>query len=179
MPRRSRAIAFSCPLIALLVSSCSESKISQCQKLLNVTNRIEPLNQEFKTQVKKLQTTARPKGIKEVKSMLHKTSDIFQKTATKFIKISQEARTLNLGDEKIKTWKIQYINLLDKYQMNLTSLANLLLNATQANTVNEFSAKFSKLENDGASVFEQLPKLDNQKRKLDREIDSYCQKNQA
>lgn len=175
MPRRLRAIVSICPIVALILSSCSESKVSQCQKLLKVTNRIEPLNREFQAGVKKIESPPRPKDIKEVKSMFSKTSDLFQYTANQFIKISQEARALEIEDSQLRNWKNQYINLVEKYQLNLTNLANLLPSVIEVNTVNEFSTKFQQIEKDGGASFEQLTKLDRQQQKLDREIDAYCQ----
>jgi hypothetical protein len=184
VPRRLRAIALgtnrraivsSCLIIALVICSCSESKISQCQKLLKVTNLVEPLNREFEAQFKKIDANSRPKDLKEVQSKLRKTSDLFQNTANQFIKISQYLRAIDLEDPQLQNWKNQYINLVEKYQLNLSNLANLLPSVIQVNTVNEFSLKFQVLEKDGEQSFAQLTKLDREQQKLERDINAYCQ----
>jgi hypothetical protein len=175
VPRRWRAIAVSAAIATLLGSGCSESKISQCEKFLKVTNRLQPLNQKFKTEIKKLQTNARPKDIQEVKLMLSKTSEIFHNTAIEIVKIGEDTGELQLGDDKIAAWRDRYVQLLQNYQTSLNKLSNLLLTTAEVNNVNEFSAKFQQLEKDGASSFAQLPKLDNEQQKIDREIKTYCQ----
>jgi hypothetical protein len=184
VPRRLRTIALgtnrsaivcSYLIIALVICSCSENKISQCQKLLKVTNSIEPLNREFQAQLKKIESPPHPKDLKEVKSMLSKSSDLFQNTAHQFIKISQYIRALDLQDPQLRNWKNQYINLVEKYQLNLTSLANLLPAVVQVNTINEFSQKFQMLEKDGEKSFAELTKLDREQQKLEKEINAYCQ----
>jgi hypothetical protein len=169
------AIISSWLMMALLLSSCSESKISQCQKLLNITNQIKLLNQEFDAELKKLPKNTRSKDIKEVKSMFSKASGIFHNTANKVIKINQDARALKFEDNKIQAAKVQYIKLLENYQKHLTLLANLTLEFNQLNSINEAYSKYQKLEQNGKSAFTQLPKLEIQRQNLDREINTYCQ----
>ncbi|MDZ8188817.1 MAG: hypothetical protein RMX96_28690 [Nostoc sp. ChiSLP02] len=92
--------------IALLFASCGESKVAQCNKIINVANKASTLGQEF---------GKNPNPAKGSKALTE--------LAGKIEPFSQEMKALEIKDEKLQGFQTRFLALYQDITKELNSAA--------------------------------------------------------
>lgn len=92
-PKRYFALLSLAAAISLLTVSCSESKISQCNKIIKIANKAV-------SEAKSVTNGAQPSDPKTV-----------LKAANAMEKVSKEMEAINVKDEKLKDYQISFVKM--------------------------------------------------------------------
>lgn len=106
--RRISAIAFTLGMSVTLVS-CSESKVSQCNKMTAVANRAAEIGQEFSQKAK-----ANP------------DSKVLREMAGQIDQLSKDMQVITLSDEKLQGFKTRFITLYKTTNQGLEKVATAI-----------------------------------------------------
>jgi hypothetical protein len=129
------------------LASCSESKVSQCNRLVKVAN-------EAVSAVEKVTETATPASANNVESM--------QKIATAASDANQQMTGLTVSDPKLQEFKNKFVKMYT---------------STQAATQKLIDAAKDKNSGAAETAFKELQQATSEEEPLVRDVNSYCGSN--
>ncbi|MTJ53710.1 hypothetical protein FJR38_14160 [Anabaena sp. UHCC 0253] len=139
--------------IALFISSCSESKISQCQRLITVVNEGTSLIDTKKGQ--------------QVSTSLQLSKDL--KNVTKSI------QELNLKDPELKEFELSFIKIFDKLSEAIAKASNALGDTKTAEASSDGRIKIEKARKEIDSALTTAAKTAGKESDaLGVKLNSYC-----
>jgi hypothetical protein len=120
------------PMLTLLISSCSVSKVAQCNSMIKVSNEAAQVGKSFAT-------------IKDMKSDAEKIS--FLKTAaSKLATQSTAMKALEINDEKLKGFKTRFTEMYDGTGTGISEAAT----AMEKSDRTAFMSAVSKMQTSGS-----------------------------
>ncbi|MBH8564022.1 hypothetical protein I8748_17830 [Nostoc sp. CENA67] len=130
---KQTAILSATAAIAILFTGCGESKVTQCNKIINVANQAATIGQEISTNSKS-----------------EKGSKSLTEAATKIDKIANDMKAVEVKDEKLQGFQGRFLKLYQDSSKALRDTAGALdkknlkaatgFLATLKNTTNQESA---------------------------------------
>jgi chromosome segregation ATPase len=173
--RQSTAIAITAIFTALLVSSCSESKVSQCNKIIAVANKLEPLGKKLEKDIESIGRPQNPQDIKQITAAFTTASGIFQSTSGEVAKIRTELQGLQLGDEKLKGFQGRYATNLQQLETSLKSLGTVAQDLGKVKSQPELKTALTKAQGDLGQNLQQIPKTTQDAKQVESELNTYCE----
>ncbi len=124
--------------IALLFTSCGESKVVQCNKVIKVANQATVLGQQLG---KNSQSAKSPKGLTEL--------------ATKIDQIATEMKALEIKDEKLQGFQDRFLKLYQDSSKNLNQTATAI-DKKNIPAVNQFLASLKKSSSEEKAIIKEI-----------------------
>ena len=174
MKRPSNLIAITTILTGLLVSSCSESKVSQCNKVISIVNKLQPLSENLQKDLRSIEQPKNPEDFNQIKQVVTKTSELFQKASADVGNIKTELRGTNLSDEKLKGFQTTYVANIEKVETGLKSLGEITQKASQVKNRAELENLGKANQQDLVKNFQQADEAIKENQKIGSEINTYC-----
>ncbi|PSB00708.1 hypothetical protein [Merismopedia glauca] len=175
MKSQSNIITIATIFTALLVSSCSESKVSQCNKIIGVANKLEPLGKKLEKDIESIGRPGNPQDIKQVTSAFSKASVIFQSSSGDVGKIRTELQGLQLSDEKLKGFQTSYATNLQELETSLKSLGGIAEQLGKVKSQAELKTTLTQVQADLGKNLQQIPKTTESAKKTESELNTYCE----
>jgi hypothetical protein len=123
---KSTATLSTVTAIALLLTGCGESKISQCNKVIKVANQAASLGQQYGKDSK---TAKGSQGLTEL--------------ATKIDQVGTEMKGLEIKDEKLQGFQGRFLKLYQDISKGLNDAATAI-NKKDIKSANRFFANLQK-----------------------------------
>ncbi|NES25777.1 MAG: hypothetical protein F6K41_44515 [Symploca sp. SIO3E6] len=99
-------------VIAILATSCGETKVAQCNKLVEVINKGEPLATNFQQETAQSGTIfTKITNSQEAKEQAIQVATTFNQFAQDWKNLNQEVQTVELADETIIALQQRYLTL--------------------------------------------------------------------
>ena len=144
--------------IALLITSCSDSKTSQCQRLIKAVNQGTPLIDTKKGQ--------------QVSTSLKLSQDLKN--------VTQELQKLNLKDPKLKEFESGFIKVFDHLSQAIGKAAKALGDTKTAEVSSDGKIKIQKARREIDSALTTAAKTaGKQSDTLAVELNKYCSQEQS
>lgn len=174
MKRQANLITIAIISTAAILSGCSESKVSQCNKFVAVANKLEPLGKKLEQDIQNIGRPGNPQDIKQLTSAFSKASGIFTNTSGDVAKIRTELQGLQLSDEKLKGFQTSYATNLQQLETSLKSLGTIAGELGKVKTQNDLKTSLTKLQPDLAKDLQQIPQTTEEAKKVESELNTYC-----
>lgn len=174
MKSNSHLITATTLAIALVISSCSESKVSQCNKVIAVANQLEPLGKKLEKDIEAIGKPSNPQDIKQVTSAFTEASGVFKNSSGDVGKIKAELQGLKLSDEKLKGIQTSYGGSLQQLETSLKSLGDIAGNLGKSKSDKELKATLTKEQPNLVTNLQQIPKTSEEAKKVESDLNTYC-----
>ncbi len=161
--------------VVSLTTSCGPSKISQCNQLIEVINKGEPLANEFQQEATKSNAIFQGGGkISEVKSEAAEVATTFEEFSNKWGAYNQEVEGVEIVDETLIGLQGRYVENGDKFSESIRSMSQSM---TQISEIEENQEGLQSLEQISSAIqtdSQELTDVGQENSEVVGEINSYC-----
>ncbi|MEM8641652.1 MAG: hypothetical protein AAGG51_22965 [Cyanobacteria bacterium P01_G01_bin.54] len=106
--QRCSAVTLMGIMVTLLVTACGESKVAQCNKLIEVINRGEEIDQKFEEETQALAGFEEIQNLAEFKEAAQGMSNAFGTIADEVDSYLEEVNAVELADEELVAYQATY-----------------------------------------------------------------------
>ncbi|MCA1992037.1 MAG: hypothetical protein LDL41_08310 [Coleofasciculus sp. S288] len=164
-------------VITALVSGCGETKVSQCNKLIEVINKGQPLVAEFQQEtIKASSSLVSTDNSSAVKQQATQSATVFNKFASDWDKYNQEIKAVELADEKIIGFQKRYGEAGDKLGQGIRDMSKVMTELSEVKTTPQSLGTLQKVSSDLNTISQKLVSVGQESDKVVTELNSYCSK---
>ena len=133
-------------LIASFVAGCGESKIDQCNKLIEEINKLDPLAGEFETKSDGIgKTLESVKDFDEFKKKAIELSNTFNGITSKWDSINQEIKKIELADEKLVSFQKKYTTNSNEVMKGIQWMSQAFKDISKIEVTGDFEKNSKRL----------------------------------
>ncbi|MGB0560283.1 MAG: hypothetical protein ACPGVO_00570 [Spirulinaceae cyanobacterium] len=177
--QRYAAVTLMGVMVTLLVTACGESQVAQCNKLIEVINKGQEVDQDFEEDLAGFEGIEK---IEEFKVVAQKISNTFSTIEEEINSHLEDVEAIQLSDEELVAYQESYIQEVDSYASLMRETSNLFgevddlevksdgdLTPENAQKIMDLAANFEELD------FEISLQASNQRFiALNSDINTYC-----
>ena len=113
--------------IALILSGCGESKVSQCNRLAEVVNRTQGFMQEFETEIQSFSNNAAAvQNISDIKDAATQYTEAVNKVVESLDGLASDLKTTELSDDSLVVFRDNYVGVVQGFSEALTQASKAM-----------------------------------------------------
>ncbi|MDJ0702132.1 MAG: hypothetical protein QNJ46_02530 [Leptolyngbyaceae cyanobacterium MO_188.B28] len=113
--------------IALILSGCGESKVTQCNRLAEVVNQTQGFMQEFETEIQSFSNSAAAvQNISDIKNAATQYTEAVNKVVTSLDGLASDLKTTELSDDSLLGFRDSYIGVVQGFSKALTQASKAM-----------------------------------------------------
>ncbi|NET34972.1 MAG: hypothetical protein F6K19_23590 [Cyanothece sp. SIO1E1] len=175
---RSRSISIKAPMelaIALILTSCSESRISQCERLIDVVQQTETSIQSFETEIERFSRNAIVvRSVDDIVIAGKRYTTALNQEITDLNNLADELEATELTDKTLLELKGQYIEVVRGFSLALSQANSAMVSMVDEDAEADLSSRFKQLKENTLEAVEAIEKLGEQETKLAGQVNDYC-----
>lgn len=173
--RQHTAIVLVGVTLASLLASCGESKVAQCNKLVDQVNKLEPLGKQFEQEATTLEKSFnKAKSLKEVTATAGQAATTIDKFATNVDANLKELKVIELEDEKLKGFQGSYVKVVEDLNQGIRDMGQALGTMSTLTEKPEDLKKLTKISSEIEVSTKKLDTAEKESSKVISELNSYC-----
>ena len=161
--------------IALLISSCGESKVSQCNRLAEVVNKAQGFMPAFESDIQTFSTNAaQVKSLEDIKSAADQYVEAVQKVITNLDELSVELQDTDLSDEELISYRDRYTEMVEGFSSALTQASDAMSIVQDVQAEADLPAKIEESQQQTVQAVQLIQDLSVQESSIINEVNTYC-----
>jgi|GEM_PF-4065845 len=173
--RQCTAINTLALIIAMLATSCSESKVAQCNKLAEAINKGEPLAANFQKETAKSGSIfAKITNSEEAKAQATEVATTFNQFAKDWESLNQEVQTIELADETIIGLQQRYVQTGNEFVQGMQDLSQVMVDLSKVEATPKGLEALKKVSSDFSSVSQKMVSVGQESDQVVSELNNYC-----
>lgn len=172
--RRLRGVSASVT-IALLLASCGESTVSQCNRFAVVVNKAQGFMPEFERNIQTFSAeAAQVKSLSDIKGAANQYVAAVNDVVTDLEGLTVELESLELSDEGLITYRDRYIEMVQGFgeALDQASAAMEIVQDVQAEA--DLPGKIEESQQQTVQAVQRIQELSVQESSIISEVNSYC-----
>jgi hypothetical protein len=162
-------------VIAILATSCGETKVAQCNKLAEVINKGEPLATDFQEESAKSGSIfAKITNSQEAKAQATQVATNFNQFARDWESLNQEVQTIDLVDETIIGLQQRYVQTGNEFVQGMQDLGQVMVDLSRVEATQEGLETLKKVSSDFSTVSQKMVSVGQQSDEVVSELNNYC-----
>ncbi|WP_017314565.1 hypothetical protein [Mastigocladopsis repens] len=150
--RKYTVIVTICLSLGLLVSACNDSKVAQCQRLIDAVNKGTDLIDKNKAQ--------------QVTTSLQLSKDLEA--------VTKEIKDLNLKDPKLQAFQSRFVKVFETFSQSIAKASHALNTAKTAQASSEGMVKVQKARGEIDTALTAATNAAKQSDTLASQVNKYC-----
>lgn len=161
--------------IAVLMTGCGESKITQCNKLTGGINKLAPLAVEFDQKGQEIgKGFEQAKNLDQIKKQAGESAKTFNDFATRWDSSTQEIKTIELADEKLKGFQGRYNQAASTLGKGIRDMTKVLTDISKIEGTSKTLEKLKQIQPEINTISKNSQQAGTDMDKVAGEINSYC-----
>lgn len=162
-------------VIALLIASCGESKVSQCNRLAEVVNKAQGFMPEFEGDIQAFSTNAaQVKSLEDIKSAADQYVDAVNKVVGNLDDLTNELESTDLSDEELIGYRDSYIEMVKGFSSALNQASEAMGIVQDVEAEADLPAKIEESQQQTVQAVQLIQNLSVQESSIINEVNTYC-----
>ena len=158
-----------------VIANSGDIKISECNKLIDSINELDPVVVEFESKNNQLsQGFKNAKDLDEIQVLAAESAREFHTFASNLDSITQEIKLINLTDKQLTSFQNRYAQTGKDLSQGIHDMAQVLTNLTQVEATQEGLEQLNTIESDIDTIGKKLDSVSEASDKVVDQINSYC-----
>ncbi|NER79354.1 MAG: hypothetical protein F6K42_07175 [Leptolyngbya sp. SIO1D8] len=172
--RRSRVVT-TWAVIAVLVASCGESKVSQCNRLAEVVNKAQGFMPEFENDIQTFSTNAaQVRSLEDIKAAADQYVDAVNNVVGNLEALSVELNEVQLSDEGLVAYRDRYIDMVEGFSSALKQASDAMSIVQDVEAEADLPAKIEESQQQTVQAVQLIQDLSVQESTIISEVNTYC-----
>ncbi|MEM9002235.1 MAG: hypothetical protein AAGE59_01785 [Cyanobacteria bacterium P01_F01_bin.86] len=172
--RRFRVVSTNA-VIALLLVSCGESKVSQCNRLAEVVNKAQGFMPEFENNIRTFsENAAQVKSLDDIKSAADQYVGAVNEVVTDLEGLVIELEGTELTDEQLVAYRDRYTEMVQGFGGALNQASDAMGIVQQVETEADLPAKIEESQQQTVQAVQLIQDLSVQESSIINEVNVYC-----
>jgi len=162
-------------IFALFLSSCGESKVSQCNRLAEVVNQTQTFMQEFETEIQNFSTSAASvQNLEDITTAASQYTEAVGTVVTQLDSLATDLEGTELADESLNQFRDQYIEVVKGFNTSLQAAKTAMESVKDAQSEAELPALLQQSQTDTLEAVESIEQLSTQESEVIDGVNTYC-----
>ncbi|MEO1094679.1 MAG: hypothetical protein AAFX01_07235 [Cyanobacteria bacterium J06638_28] len=161
--------------IALLVISCSESKVSQCNRLAEVVNKAQGFMPAFESDIQAFSTNAaQVQSLDDIKAAADQYVAAVDSVVGNLDSLVTELGAIELTDEQLIEYRDGYIGMVEGFSSALNQASDAMNLVQAVEDDSELPAKIEESQQETVKAVQLIQDLSVQEASIINEVNTYC-----
>jgi len=161
--------------IALLIASCGESKVSQCNRLAEVVNKAQGFMPEFESSIQAFSTSAaQVRSLDDIKAAADQYVSAVNNVVSDLDSLSTELQETELTDEQLIAYRDRYIEMVEGFSDALTEASSAMSIVQEVQAEADLPAKIEQSQQQTVQAVERIRELSVEESSIINEVNTYC-----
>ena len=162
-------------LIALGLTGCGASKVSQCNNLAAVVNQTQTFMPEFETDIQAFsESAAQVKNLDDIKAAASQYTAAVDKVVTNLDTLVQDLGTISLKDETLIQFRDDYIGVVQGFSTALEEASQAMNLVVTVASEDDLPATIEASQQQTVSAVEAIENLSQTEATLITDVNAYC-----
>jgi len=162
-------------VLAVLATSCGETKVAQCNKLVEVINKGEPLATNFQQETAQSGTIfTKITSSQEAKEQATQVATTFNQFAQDWENLNQEVQTVELADETIIALQQRYVDTGNEFVQAMQDLSQVMTDLSTVELTPKGLETLKKASSDFGDISQKMVTVGQKSDQVVTELNSYC-----
>lgn len=162
-------------VLALLVASCGESTVSQCNRLAEIVNQAQNFMPEFESDIEAFSTdAAQVESLEDIKEAADQYVAAVDKVVGSLEGLVTELETTDLSDEQLTTFRGRYIDMVEGFSNALTQASEAMSIVRTVEAEADLPAKIEESQQQTVQAVQLIQDLSVQESAIIGEVNTYC-----
>ncbi|NJL44700.1 MAG: hypothetical protein HC922_01030 [Leptolyngbyaceae cyanobacterium SM2_3_12] len=173
--RRRRGGAVAGAVLALLLTGCGASKVSQCNQLADVVNQTQGFMQEFETEIQSFsESAAQVKNLDDIKSAASQYTTAVDKVVTNLDGLVADLEGTSLQDETLNQFRQDYVGVVQGFSTALQEARQAMDLVVTVESEAELPAKIEESQQQTMAAVTSIENLSQTESQLISQVNEYC-----
>ncbi|MGF1521394.1 MAG: hypothetical protein ACFBSF_03640 [Leptolyngbyaceae cyanobacterium] len=161
--------------IALLLSSCGESKVSQCNRLAEVVNKAQGFMPEFESNIQSFsENAAQVESLDDIKSAADEYIVAVNDVVTDLDGLVVELEGTELNDEELISYRDRYTEMVKGFGSALDQASEAMVIVQEVEAEADLPAKIEESQQQTLQAVQVIQELSVQESSIINEVNDYC-----
>ena len=162
-------------LIALGLTGCGASKVSQCNNLAAVVNQTQTFMPEFETDIQAFsESAAQVKNLDDIKAAASQYTAAVDKVVTNLDTLVQDLGAISLKDETLIQFRDDYIGVVQGFSTALEEASQAMNLVVTVASEDDLPATIEASQQQTVSAVEAIENLSQTEATLITDVNAYC-----
>jgi ABC-type transporter Mla subunit MlaD len=162
-------------LIALGLTGCGTSKVSQCNDLAAVVNQTQAFMPEFETDIQAFsESAAQVKNLDDIKAAASQYTAAVDKVVTNLDTLVQDLGAISLKDETLIQFRDDYIGVVQGFSTALDEASQAMNLVVTVASEDDLTATIEASQLQTVSAVEAIENLSQTEATLITDVNTYC-----
>ncbi len=161
--------------IALMVASCGESTVSQCNRLAEVVNKAQGFMPAFESDIQAFSTNAaQVKSLEDIKAAADQYVTAVDSVVTNLDSLVAELQGVELSDEQLVAYRDRYIEMVEGFSSALNQAGDAMNIVQDVEEESELQAKIEESQQQTVQAVQLIQDLSVKEAAIINEVNTYC-----
>ncbi|MCG8368051.1 MAG: hypothetical protein MJA27_32555 [Pseudanabaenales cyanobacterium] len=161
--------------IALILSSCGESRVSQCNRLAEVVNQTQGFMQEFEAEIQSFSNNAAAvQNIADIKDAATQYTEAVNKVVTSLDGLAGDLKTTDLSDESLVMFRDDYVGVVQGFSGALTQASGAMELVKTVESEAALPARIEESQEKTMEAVNSIEELSVTESSIINDVNSYC-----
>ncbi|MEA5466773.1 hypothetical protein [Leptothoe sp. PORK10 BA2] len=162
-------------LVALTLTSCGPSKVSQCNAFADVINQAQVFKDEFETEIDSFTQQAQgADSLGDIQTAASQYIDAVEKVVVSIDGMVTSLNDLKLADEELSTYRDGYADIIAGSAQELNVAGEAMQLVADAKSETDLSNVLAEFQGKADTAFTNLQTLSEDEATLVNDINTYC-----
>ncbi|MDB9527364.1 hypothetical protein PN498_15295 [Oscillatoria sp. CS-180] len=172
--RQVKRIAASA-IVALLVASCGESKVSQCNRLAEVVNKAQGFMPAFESNIQTFSANAaQVESLGDIKAAANQYVTAVDEVVSDLDALSVELEGTDLDDEQLIGYRDRYIEMVEGFSSALSQASDAMGIVQEVQAEADLPAKIEESQQQTVQAVQLIQELSVQESTIINQVNTYC-----
>lgn len=173
--RRSFRIVSAWVVLSVFIASCSESKVSQCNRLAEVVNKAQGFMPEFEGDIQAFSTNAaQVESLDDIKQAADQYVAAVDKVVGSLSDLVNELETTELSDEPLIAFRDRYLEMVEGFSSALNQASDAMSIVRTVEAEADLPAKIEESQQQTVQAVQLIQDLSVQESAIINEVNAYC-----
>lgn len=173
--RRSFRIVSAWVMLSVFIASCSESKVSQCNRLAEVVNKAQGFMPEFEGDIQAFSTNAaQVESLDDIKQAADQYVAAVDKVVGSLSDLVNELETTELSDEPLIAFRDRYLEMVEGFSSALNQASDAMSIVRTVEAEADLPAKIEESQQQTVQAVQLIQGLSVQESAIINEVNAYC-----